>query len=210
MVIRYLGIRSGKFWPTLNFYRDLGLPCLTFDDTYGLLRAGATQLMIEQVDLPEDQPYYHFAFDIPRNQLENAAAWLGERVDLLQREGKTLIEFPDWNASSVYFHDPMGNIVEFIARQNLDNDAEGGFTPEMILRVSEIGWPVLSMDFPEADFQLPVWREYENFQALGSVTGLVLLVPNQRPWTPTGRPAEAAPLVLVIEDELGTRHYVRR
>lgn len=38
---------------------------------------------------------------------------------------------------SVYFHDPMGNIVEFIARRNLDHDVEGGFTSEMSLRVSE-------------------------------------------------------------------------
>jgi hypothetical protein len=97
--------------------------------------------------------------------------------------------------------------VELIARHNLANDANGEFTPARILRVSEIGWPVPEVPAPGADFQLPVWRDYGNFQALGSETGLLLLVQIGRPWTPTNRPAEAHPMDLVICDDRGCRHY---
>ena len=209
MQIQFLGLSSPCCQETLSFYRSLGLPCLGFGEEYGILRAGTTQILIAHTEEPDDQPFYHFAFDIPRNQLANAAAWLGERVELLKRDGQTEIAFPDWNATSIYCHDPMGNIVELIARHNLPNDVEGGFGPEQILRVSEIGWPVLGLEFPDQDFGLPVWREYDKFQALGSETGLILLVENGRPWAPTGRPSIAAPCTLVIADQHGTRDFQR-
>lgn len=204
MQIRYVGLKSWRLEETLEFYRALGLPFLASGDGYGLFRAGSTQLMFEEAEVGEE-PFYHFAFDIPCNQIKQAAEWLSERVELLSRDGETLIAFPDWNATSVYFHDPMGNIVELIARENLANEAEGEFTPEMLLRVSEIGWPATGMLTP--DFRLPAWRQYEKFHALGSETGLVLVVEAGRPWVPTGRPSEPAPLVLVLEDESGVRHY---
>lgn len=50
------------------------------------------------------------------------------------------VDFPDWNAKSVYFYDAEENILEFIARHNLDeptNDAT--FTSNHIKRISEIG-----------------------------------------------------------------------
>lgn len=210
MEIRFLSLRTADLSAARDFYQStLQLPLLAAGNDYAVFRAGSTQLMFEASATPEEQPFYHFAVDIPRNQLDSATAWLSSRVALLERDGQQQIAFEDWNAAGIYFHDPSGSIVELIARYNLANDAEGDFSPNHLLRVSEIGWPVLDVTRPGADFQLPTWRDYGKFRALGSETGLILLVPNGRGWLPTNRPAEAHPISLVIADDQGTRHYTR-
>lgn len=168
-------------------------------------------LLFEKGPDPDDEmdPSYHFAIDIPRNQLEKAAAWLSERVDLLKFDGKTEVEHSNWNATSLYFHDPQGNIVEVIARHNLENDREGLFSPESFLRISEIGWPCI-FGMPDRDFELPVWSETDDCQAFGSEEGSILVVKNAEPWTPTGERALAHPCVVMIQDEKGVRNYSRR
>jgi catechol 2,3-dioxygenase-like lactoylglutathione lyase family enzyme len=206
MDIRFLSLRASNAPAVVAFYRDiLELPCLAHGDSYGVFRAGSTQLMFEQA--AHGQPFYHFAFDIPRNQLQPASAWLAQRVDLLERDGETEIFFEDWNATSVYFHDPAGNIVELIARHNLPNDSDRAFSPGDLLSVSEIGWPVEDTSHLKTDFQLPFWRDYGPFKAAGSETGLILLVPIGRGWLPTGRPAEAHPCTVVVADENGSRQF---
>lgn len=210
MKIDFLSLRVPRLSETVSFYRNhLDLPILTVGQEYAVFRAGSTVLMLEQVEDPEEKPFYHFAFDIPQNRLPQAEAWMCERVDLLKHEGKTRVKFKDWNATSIYFHDPNGNIVELIARHNLKNDSKESFSGSSILRVSEIGWPCL-MGFPDRDFKLPIWKEMEGFKAFGSETGLILVVDAGRPWLPTDRPAEAHPATLVLSDENGSREYFRR
>lgn len=209
MKIDFLSLRVPNLRNTIDFYVGLGLPILSLGKGYVVFRAGATVLMFELVDDRDDKPFYHLALDIPQNRLAQAEAWLSERVDLLQRDGQTQIAFEDWNATSVYFHDPTGNIIEMIARHNLKNDSEENFSVDSILRVSEIGWPCL-MGIPDQDFELSSWRDHDGFKALGSETGLILVVNVGRPWVPTGRPAEAHPCTLVISDEKGSREFIRR
>lgn len=210
--IRFLALSTAELAETGEFYRDvLQLPRLVEGNDHSVFKAGSTHLMFEAVQDSSRRPFYHFAFDIPRNQLSQAAEWLSRRVTLLERDGQTRIPFPDWNATGLYFHDPSGNIVELIARRNLPNDLEGEFTSDMILRISEIGWPVDSLA-SEPDFGLPVWRNYGSFKALGSETGLLLLVPDGRPWTPTARPAEAHPtgVVFTLREPHGESRLWRR
>lgn len=211
MEIRFLKLATAKIEAMNRFYQDtLQLPILASGASYGVFQAGSTQLMFEATTDPAVPPFYHFAFDIPRNQLSSAAAWLGSRVELLQRDGEIEIPFPDWNATGIYFHDPAGSIVELIARHNLANDVEGEFSPSQILRVSEIGWPVPDVRSPGTDFQLPAWRDYGTFQALGSETGLLLVVETGRPWLPTSRPAEAHPVSVVVADARGFCRHLSR
>jgi len=212
MHIDYLSLRVTNLQKMINFYStNLGFPILTVGSDYAVFRTGSTVLMFEAVEDPEEEtsPYYHFAFDIPNNRLDQAEAWLSERVDLLKHQGETQIPFEDWNARAVYFHDPAGNIVEFIARKNLSNENEDAFSIDSVLRVSEIGWPCL-MGYVDRDFQLPVWWETEGFQAFGSETGLILAVDTERKWLPTDKRALACPVTLVLTDEQGTREYYRR
>ena len=211
MEIRFLSLRTADVAATRQFYQEtLQLPLLAAGNDYAVFRAGSTQLMFQASEEPDGRPFYHFAFDIPRNQIEQATAWLESKVELLERDGQRQIPFEDWNATGIYCHDPSGSIVELIARHNLGNDAEGDFRPDSsILRVSEIGWPVPDVESPGQDFQLPAWRDYGKFRALGSETGLILIVATGRGWLPTNRPAEAHPVSLVLVDENGFRHYSR-
>lgn len=210
MEIRFLGLRTANLFDTLNFYRQLGVPCLAFGEDYGLFQVGDTQLMFQEIEDPDDgRPSYHFALDIPQNQLKRAAAWLSERVDLLGRDGETEIVHKAWNATSLYFHDPSGNLVELIARHNLENDRDGLFSSDSFLRISEIGWPCL-MGYPDREFELPLWFEKGKFKAFGSETGLILVVDTLHPWTPTNEPAKGFPCSIVIHDEKrGSRHFYR-
>ena len=53
-----------------------------------------------------------------------------------------MVDFSHWNAHSVFFYDPAGNVVEYIARHDLKNAAPGGFGSADILYASEIAWIV--------------------------------------------------------------------
>jgi catechol-2,3-dioxygenase len=99
----------------------LGLPPLEDDGRIAAFGAGDSRLVFAEAE--GDEPMYHFAFDVPRNKLSEAKAWLAKRVGLLERDGRDEFEFPSWNATAAYFRDPAGNVVELIARRNLPNDS---------------------------------------------------------------------------------------
>src|SRR5690554_7188718 len=82
---------------------------------------------------------YHFAFNIASNKIKEALEWLKSRVSILKNKDDDIVDFPAWNAESIYFYDPDKNILEFIARKNLDNKTEGDFSTEDIFEISEIG-----------------------------------------------------------------------
>src|ERR1044071_4210073 len=85
---------------------------------------------------------YHFAFNIPENQYHTAKNWISSRIPLLKdKTGKEDFASESWNSDSIYFLDASGNILEFIARHNLQNATDGSFDSSQILNVSEIGLP---------------------------------------------------------------------
>lgn len=179
------------------------------------LDAGATRLIFQAPDDDsddddEDRRYlYHFAFNIPGNQLTDARRWLAMHIDLLEHDGRQVIDWPAWDAQALYLRDPVGNVVEFIARYQLDNDSSIPFSAQSVLGVSEIGLAVDNVQDASRQLQeklsLPVWDEgSETFQALGDANGLVILVKNGRPWFPTiDARAVSAPVTLTIR---GDRH----
>jgi catechol-2,3-dioxygenase len=132
---------------------------------------------------------YHLAFNIPANQIENAKAWSGEHLSMLSEE---IYDFERWNARAIYFEDPDENVLEFIARRNLANDAEGAFAPAMILELSEFGLPVEDppavVDRLETGFGLQVFSgDRRTFTAVGDEHGLLIVIPVGRNWLPTDR-----------------------
>jgi len=82
---------------------------------------------------------YHFAFTIPGDSIFKALAWLKNRVPILKNEDEEVVDFPAWNAKSVYFYDEDRNIVEFIARKNLPYPMLQTFGASQLYEVSEIG-----------------------------------------------------------------------
>ncbi|MGE7673248.1 VOC family protein [Lysinibacillus sp. NPDC094403] len=85
------------------------------------------------------KPYYHFAFNIPANQFEEAKFWLKNKVQLLTEDGEDEVNFSHLPAHAIYFEDPSGNIVEFIARYGINEESSEPFTIKSILHISEIG-----------------------------------------------------------------------
>ncbi|MEI7585336.1 hypothetical protein [Runella sp.] len=182
---------------TEHFYSNLvGLPTKQKDATSISFMAGQSTLTFLQST--ELNPTYHFAFNIPKNQIESATAWVAERFELiLGPDNETIANFVSWNAKAVYFYDNNGNILEFIARFDFDNASDRPFSTSSILSVSEIG---LVTDVPMAYAKQLVDKENlsyfskspesEAFVVLGDDNGLLIVVKNQRNWYPTQQQAQ--------------------
>lgn len=167
------------------------------------VQAGKTTLVFTQANSDFDGAY-HFAFNIPANQLLAAKAWIAERVPLLRDEnGRDDFDSTNWNSHSVYFKDAAGNVLEFIARRDLKNPVEGGFNSRHILNVSEIGLPsedVIGLANELcAKLGLSVFHQQpnENFTPVGDDNGLFILPVKNRIWVPnSGVPAKLLPVTV--------------
>lgn len=173
---------------------DIGNSALTFSENPGF------------------QGIYHLAFNIPCNQIELAKNWLERRrIPLIPGfKGEPIIEFPNWHARSVYFFDPAGNIVEFIARRDLQNDCTQAFGPEAFLEISEVGIVTEAVDrFRETAAERYGVLDFDKqpalpaFAALGDDHGLFIVVPKGRHWVFTDVPATINPLEVRFENERG-------
>ncbi|HUG35243.1 MAG TPA: hypothetical protein VMJ90_10775 [Anaerolineales bacterium] len=172
------------------------------------VQAGRTMLVFLQADSGFDGAY-HFAFNIPENQFRTAKEWIASRTALI-RDEKGYDEFnsSSWNATSLYFKDLAGNILELIARHALKNAAEEGFNSSQILNVSEIGLPsqdVISFaDEICTKLDLSVFHQKPNekFTPVGDDDGLLILPIVDRIWYPnTGIPAKMLPVRVELESD---------
>jgi hypothetical protein len=166
------------------------------------LQAGASRLIFELTTAA--LAAYHFAFNIPRNKILLARDWLTDRVTLLRRNDEEIFDFASWNAEALYFLDPDGNIVEFIARHDLSNDTAGDFSSDDLLEVSEVGLPVDDVLMLAADVEArlgisPYDGPVETFAALGDPRGLFIVSKIGRHWMPTSTPSAPAPIQVTIE-----------
>src|SRR5690349_21082426 len=97
----------------LFYQTTMGLPLLEETATSFTFQAGTTRLTFHVTG--QQQSCYHFAFTIPHNKLAQAKSWLAKRAPLLAKDGQDEFPFQSWNARSIYFYDPVGNIGELIA-----------------------------------------------------------------------------------------------
>lgn len=202
MNITYLELSAKDLQAQAKYYASvLELPVNLFA-TKLEVTAGATTLVFKQAQ-PDFDGAYHFAFNIPANQLLAAKAWIAERVPLLRDEnGKDDFDLTSWNSHSVYFKDAAGNVLEFIARRDLKNPVEGGFNSSHILNVSEIGLPsddVIGLANELcARLGVSVFHQQpnENFTPVGDDNGLFILPVKNRIWIPnSGMPAKLLPVI---------------
>jgi catechol-2,3-dioxygenase len=165
------------------------------------VNAGETVLAFAQAPRDFDGAY-HFAFNIPENQFYTAKAWISGRIPLLHDEnGQDEFESKSWNSHSVYFKDAAGNVLEFIARHNLDNAVERDFDSGQVLNISEIGLPSENViGFANelcASLNLSVFKQEPNetFTPVGDDHGLFILPIKDRIWIPnSGVPARMLPV----------------
>ena len=195
MDIRRLELLSANLEAQRDFYGNvLELP-VRLDQPILEVQAGRTRLFFTHT--PEFDGAYHFAFNIPANQFESAKRWISSRAPLLQDEnGKDEFHSENWNSSSVYFKDPAGNVLEFIARHNLNNAVNGDFDRLQILNISEIGLPSEDVVGLATEIckklDVSVFRQEpnESFTPVGDDNGLLIIPVKDRIWIPnSGVPA---------------------
>jgi len=215
MQLQRLELGAVDLAPLARFYGDtLGLLVAyeTEEDSL-IVTAGASQLVFRQIGGFIGR--YHFAFNIPENRLAAAQEFLrAHSIPLVAEEsGEVVFSFTSWNAHAVYFFDPAGNIVEFIARHDLPNAINGTdapFTAAEILCVSEIGLP--TTDVPELTERLtqtlgiaPYKGSSADFTAMGDEHGLFIVVKTGRIWfTTRDMPAEELPIQVTAQCPHGT------
>ncbi len=142
MEIKSVILQSNHIEAMKQFYVDrFGFSLIAEDKKGFRIAVGTSELEFSSKQV-EGEPYYHFAFNIPTNKFKEAKAWLKARVTLNVDFEKDEIYFSNFDAHSLYFYDPAGNIVELIARHSIGEIQEEPFSIASILNISEIGLTV--------------------------------------------------------------------
>ena len=205
MKIEYLKIFSKNLEKQKIFFRDvLQLTVKEIGKAGFLVNIGYTQLEVEE---KEDATPYHLAFHIPQQREKNAVEWLKKRTGILKSDGTEIVDFPAWDAKSLYFYDADENILEFISRRELFPSSHGDFSSEEILGISEVGLATRDVedkfDFLNKNFGLQKYfGDYKHFCAVGDDAGLFIVInKDQKDWIPTGDKAFASPFEIKISVE---------
>ncbi|MBS7232128.1 VOC family protein [Flavobacterium psychroterrae] len=207
MKLEHIQIQTNNIQNTISFYQDiLELPIIEKDSNSVTIKAGDSVLKF--IENPDFNSIYHFAFNIPENKLDEAIKWCNSKIDLLIIEDKRIIaNFETWNANAVYFYDNNGNLLEFIARHDLDNLQIKEFSSKSILNISEIGIvdenPMELGEQLIEDYNLAFFsKNYnsENFAAIGDDEGLLIIVKPYRNWYPTQTPSKSNKTDVRIEN----------
>ena len=114
----------------------------------------------------------------------------------------------------MYFKDPVGNILEFIARRDLFISSFGDFVPDDILNISEIGVPTTDVKSAYDQIQKATgirWYSGDkiDFCAAGDPNGLFIFVKEKtKTWYPT-TDIKAMPVpVDVVFEEKGVLYHL--
>ena len=197
MKILEIEIQTDNIKETETFYSEiLGLQLVNKNQNSISFKAGQSKLTFIKSD--NINPKYHFAFNIPNNKLEEAILWAKSRLRLIENDENGIIaNFESWNANAIYFYDNNNNIVEFIARFDLENSTEKPFDISVIESISEIGIVTdKPLDLAETlieSYNLVYFnksKKSEKFAALGNDNGLFIIVETNRKWYPTEQKAK--------------------
>ena len=204
MKIKKIILKTSNIRDQRLFYGEiLGLTILNHSEEEFSVHTPGTKIHFH---LDDQFTPYHFAFTIPSNKILKALQWLKQRVEIQKNHDDEIIDFPAWNAESIYFYDADKNIVEFIARKNLSNDTSGDFESSDILEISEIG--MATENFREKMDRLIAIPEIhkfnggdEKFCAIGTERGLIILVDkNKKTWFPTGDQACSSDFSVILNN----------
>ena len=220
MRLKKILIKTSQLQQLREFYQSVLQLQIESESASGIsIKIGESLLVIEKISI--GNPFYHFAINIPSNKIEQAREWLLHKgIDLLWMDDykSDIADFRNWNAKSVYFFDPAGNIVELIARFDLNNPSFEKFSSNQFLSLSEIG---LVFGEEEIDRQVETIMKqcqlsyfekqppFPPFKVLGDDEGLFIIVTQNRNWYPTEKPSGIYPLEITFEnnDKTGLLRY---
>lgn len=160
-------------------------------------------------------PRHHFAINVPPGSIERAAAWVAERAEPLsfhdypgEEDGATIVH-ADRGTPAVYFLDPAGNVVELIANEWIGDGSRGGFGPEDLLDLAEVGIAAADPaatcaavgEFLGEDVYWSVGPD-RVLTAIGDARAVVIVAQRDRGWIPVDLPARPTPTeIVVLADE---------
>lgn len=207
MKITNLTLEATHLDTVIEFYQNtLGLPLIHQTEKEVTFRAGATELTFKKTE--NSVAPYHFAFNIATNHLAQAIVWAKENsIELLPSPKNEIItHFDTWLAQSIYFWDKNGNLLEFIAREDVQLEKEVAFIPSEILNISEIGLvvenPIQTAEAINAQIGTVFFDKttpLPEFCAIGDDEGLLVLVSPIRNWYPTQQLAHKSAATIQIE-----------
>ena len=179
MKIDHLKIFAKRFQDQEYFYKNvLGLPVKTLSEKAFEVQIGYSVL---QCHYHMEATPYHIAFHIPPLEIGEALTWLEKKLEVLRDGGKKIIDFPAWDARSVYFRDADGNVLELISRRDLFPVQKTDFSSSHLLGVAEIG--VATRDVARnfrvlnTSFKLDLFTgDQKNFCATGDDLGLFIII----------------------------------
>lgn len=207
MKLSHIQIQTNNIGQTAAFYQDiLELPIIEKHSDSVTVQAGNS--ILKFVEKTNFNSIYHFAFNIPENKLNEAIEWCKSKIDLIFIEDeKVITNFENWNANAIYFYDNNGNLLEFIARHDLNNGETEKFSSQSILNISEIGIvkenPLELGKQLIAEHNLEFFSKNTNtefFAAIGNDEGLLIMVQPNRNWYPTQTPSESNKTEVRIEN----------
>lgn len=185
------------------YVNTLGLELLEESQHSFTVRVGLTKMIFAE-SRTEQEPFYHFAWMIPTNRFQEAKAWAAARVRLSRYEGEDETYSTNWNSHSLYFEDPVGNILELIAHHTVHNESDSAFSEKDLLQVCEVGLvteDVLSTVDELEQIGLKRWRAIsDTFAPIGDVNGLFIVVKKERVWFFSEQKANIYPLEVSIRD----------
>lgn len=193
------------FWETLLGFTVIDAPSA---GQY-TLQVGNTKLTFRQSNTNPDLeatffPQYHFSIAIPSNQVENCLDWVlsQKAVNPATNAEVTIPIWKDYlneaeiirrnlyNSQSVFIQDPAGNVIELLARHDMNNTATGAFNKGMFIGISEVG--IVTRDVRKTAALLKetfgvdeVLGSSNSFKPIGGATGLLKLIVPGKPWIPT-------------------------
>jgi catechol-2,3-dioxygenase len=206
MKILEVELLSDNLDTTAEFYANaLGLEIIEKTADLLSIKIGFSTLVFKRsINL---QPVYHIAFNIPENTLDEALIWVSSKTAIVPASADSQIaEFSAWNARAFYFYDNNGNVLEFIARFDLQQTTAAPFTSEAISCISEIA--IVTENVRKYSSQLskltgiqPYEKQplHDNFAALGDAHGLFIISEEGRNWYPTNNPSKKFPVRIKIQ-----------
>ncbi|MBD7985850.1 hypothetical protein H9649_14855 [Sporosarcina sp. Sa2YVA2] len=202
-MIKSATLYTDKLKAMKRFYGNLlELDMIESTDEHFTIRIGESLLTFKHTEQPA---YYHYAINIPGNQFSMMKYWVQDRVTFNREEGRDEVYFPSFDADSMYFEDPAGNVVELIGRRK--RDLFGDLTKESFLNISEIG--VVTPYVAEVgdllqDMGLPLRSgtdvNPDDLNFLGRGDTYIVLVPPGRRWYFSKKVSETYPLELTWKD----------
>lgn len=198
MTIQELSLCTCNLQKLHSFYSEtLGCETAFEIETSFRIQIGDTTLTFTE---RETATPYHFAINIPSNQIQGAVDWLKQRVSILPGYGSEIVDFSSWKAKSVYFYDSDRNIVELISRERLNVHRNDSFDAAQFLGISEIGLPVEDIESTYSTLKtfapFPIFSgSFDTFCAVGDDQGLFIIIDkNKKDWFPTEDPANSSDL----------------